>query len=199
MSALLLLAAAIDACNRLLGRIATWLVPLVVLIASAVVVLRYFFQLGFPWLSESFVWLHGAIFLLAAAYVLQIEGHVRVDVFYRKFGPRGRALVNLLGVAFLLWPAMWVLAWRSLPIAERSWRMQEASPTPNGLPFLFLMKALIIVFCVLVALQGLALLIRSLAVLSGDPRWRHLLERPDEAAGAGAGAESGEGKRRADA
>lgn len=182
MTALLALAAVIDAVNRLLGRLAAWLMPLVVLIAAAVVVLRYLFNMGFPWLSESFIWLHGAIFLLAAAYVLQVEGHVRVDVFYRRYAPRRRALVNLLGVAFLLWPAMWVLGWRSLPIAERSWRMQESSPTPNGLPFLYLMKALIIVFCVLVALQGLALLIRSLAVLSGNPRWQHLLDRSGEGA-----------------
>lgn len=199
MTALLAFASAIDGLNRLLGRITAWLMPLVVLIAAAVVVLRYLFNMGFPWLSESFIWLHGAIFLLAAAYVLQIEGHVRVDVFYRRYTPRRRAVVNLLGVVFLLWPAMWVLGWRSLPIAERSWRMQEASPTPNGLPFLYLMKALIIVFCILVALQGLALLIRSLAVLSGRPRWQHLLDRRDESAAEAAEAPGTAGRERGDA
>jgi len=180
MTALVRIAGLIDALTRRLGLFAMWLMPFVVLIAAAVVVLRYLFQLGYPWLSESFVWLHGAIFLIAAAYVLQIEGHVRVDVIYRKLRPRARALVNALGVAFLLWPAMAVIALRSLPIVERSWRTREASPTPDGLPVLYLVKTLILVFCLLMLLQGLSLLLKSLAALQHPDRWGHLLERRSE-------------------
>lgn len=180
MKSALALAEAIDSLTRLFGLLAMSLLPFVVVIAALVVVLRYVFLLGIPWLSESYVWLHGVIFLLSAAYVLQIEGHVRVDVIYRKFRPRRRALVNLLGVLLLLWPAMYVIGVNAIPIVERSWRNLESSPTPDGLPFMYLMKTGILVFCVLVALQGLSLLLKSLAALVDPGRWGHLMRRSSE-------------------
>ena len=181
MSACLRFVAVIDAGLQLLARLLAWLLPVVVVLAAAVVILRYVVQTGYPWLSESYVWLHGAIFMLAMAGVLAWDAHVRVDVFYRFFSQRGRALANLFGVVLLLWPSMYVIGTLSLPIVERSWRIAERSPTPDGLPILYLIKAIVPLACLLISLQGLVIFVRSLAVLSDERRWGHLIPARDNA------------------
>lgn len=167
MTALAAFARAVDALSDALGRLTAWLLAPMALIAFAVVVLRYAFEVGFPWLSEAFVWLNGAIVMLSAAYVLKEDKHVRVDLFYRNMSPRGRAWIDLGGVWLLLMPTVGTLAWLSWPIVQRSWRMAERSATPDGLTFMYLVKATVIAFCVLTALQGLAISIRCLMTLSG--------------------------------
>jgi len=144
------------------------LVPLIVLLGFSVVVLRYGFGIGFPWLSESFVWLNGIIFTLGAAYLMQQEGHVRVDVLYARISRRKRAIVNIVGVITLLWPAMYVIGVNGWPTVMRSIHALETSPTMDGLPFVYVLKACIPAFCILVSLQGMSLLIRSAEALSAQ-------------------------------
>lgn len=168
LHAMRMVADGIDAVNTAIGKVLIFLLPLVVLIASAVVILRYVFSVGFPWLSESYVWLNGLIVALGAGYVLKIDKHVRVDVLYKAFPVRLRAAINALGVLLLLWPALYVLWDFALPVVLRSWRMHEISPTSDGLPAMYLLKTGVLAFCVLCALQGLALLLRSLLVLCGE-------------------------------
>jgi len=163
-------ARAIDAVDEALGRLTAWLLTPMALVAFSVVVLRYVFEIGFPWLSETFIWLNGAIVMLSASYVLKEDKHVRVDLFYRTLGPRGRAWIDLVGVWLFLMPMVGTLAWLSWPIVQRSWRMGERSATPDGLQFMYLVKATVIAFCVLVALRGISMSIRSLAALTGAKR-----------------------------
>jgi TRAP-type mannitol/chloroaromatic compound transport system permease small subunit len=167
VNALVAIVRTIDAINLAIGRIVAWLLIPVVLLGFSVVILRYAFGLGFAWLSESFIWLHGAIVMLAAAYVLKEGGHVRVDLVYKKLSRRGRALVDVIGTWALLMPMVGVIYFMSMPIVQRSWRIGERSPTPDGLPVMYLLKSMLLVFCVLVALQGLAVSIRALLVLAG--------------------------------
>lgn len=148
-----------------LGELLKWALPVVVALAAAVTLLRYGFQLGYPWLSESFVWLNGALVFLGAASVYAWDGHVRVDLLFRRLGPRGRAWVNLLGTLVFLWPMMAVVAVKAWPALMRSWRLLEGSPSIDGLPFLYLMKTAVVAFCVLTAVQGIAIVLRSLHVL----------------------------------
>ncbi len=167
MDMLIGLSKAIDGLNRGVGKLLTLSMPFVVLIAAAVVVLRYAFKMGFPWLSEAFIWLNGVIFTLGAAYLLVIDQHVRVDVVYARLSERWKAIMNMLGVVFLLWPAMYVIGGSAWPTVYRSIRALEQSATMDGLPFMYLLKACVPAFCVLVALQGLSILIRAMAVLTG--------------------------------
>jgi TRAP-type mannitol/chloroaromatic compound transport system permease small subunit len=160
-----LIADGIDAVNTAIGRVLVLLLPLVVLIASAVVVLRYVFAIGFPWLAESYIWLNGLIMAIGAGYVLKIDKHVRVDVFYKIFSDRTKAVVNILGILLLLWPSLYVLYDFALPFVMRSWRMHEISPTSDGLPAMYILKTGVLAFCLLCALQGLALLLRSILIL----------------------------------
>lgn len=168
MQALTRIADAIDCLNDWIGRALTWAVPLVVLLAASVVVLRYGIGTGFPWLSESFVWLNGIIFTLGASHLLLKDHHVRVDVFYAQFSDRAKAVVNAAGVILLLWPAMYAIATMALPSVLRSIAALEASPTIDGLPFMYVLKVCVPGFCVLVSLQGLSMVIRGLATVAGD-------------------------------
>ena len=79
------------------------------LVQFAVVVMRYVFGLGSIWLTETIIYGHATLFMLAAAWTLREGGHVRVDIFYADAGPRRRALIDLCGALFLLLPFMLVL------------------------------------------------------------------------------------------
>lgn len=159
---MLKVATSIERFTRAVGELLKWLLPIIVGIAATVTVLRYGLSVGYPWLSESFVWLNGVLILLAAASVLTQDGHVRVDILYRRHGPVGRAWVDLIGTALFLWPMMLVLAVKAWPGVLRSWRLLEGSPSIDGLPFLYLVKSCILLFCLLMSLQGLASVLRSL-------------------------------------
>jgi len=159
------LADRIDDVIAAVGRAAAWLCLLIVVLQFALVIARYLFGLGSIWLTETVLYAHGALFLLAAAWTLQAGGHVRVDVFYADAGPRRRALVDLGGALLLLLPFMLVLLWFALPYVARSWSIMETSRETSGLPAVYLLKTLIPAFAVLMALQGIAQAIRAAHVL----------------------------------
>ncbi len=155
----------IDRLNAAIGRAAAWCCLFVVLAEFAVVVMRYALGLGSIRLQESVLYAHAAVFMLAAAWTLQIDGHVRVDIFYAQATPRARALVDLLGAIFFLAPFAAVLAIMSVPYAARSWAILERSRETSGLPFVYLLKTLIPLFALLLGLQGIAQAIRAALVL----------------------------------
>ncbi|HET7912587.1 MAG TPA: TRAP transporter small permease subunit [Pseudolabrys sp.] len=148
------------------GRAVSWLVLVVVLLQFALVVARYLFGLGSIWLTETVIYAHAAVFMLAAAWTLGVGGHVRVDVFYAEASGQTKALIDLLGALLLLLPFMLVLVWLSVPYAARSWAILEHSQEASGLPLVFVLKTFIPVFALLMALQGVAQAIRAAAVLA---------------------------------
>jgi len=155
----------IDRLNAAIGRAAAWLVLVVVLLQFGLVVARYLFGLGSARLTETVIYAHAAVFMLAAAWTLHAGGHVRVDVFYAEASPRTKAWINLVGAILLLLPFMLVLLWLSVPYAARSWAILEHSQEASGLPVVFALKTLIPLFAVLMALQGVAQAIRAAAAL----------------------------------
>jgi TRAP-type mannitol/chloroaromatic compound transport system permease small subunit len=156
----------IDRLTAVIGRAAAWLVLVVVVLQFALVVARYVFGLGSVWLTETVVYAHAAMFMLAAAWTLQAGGHVRVDVFYADASARTKALIDLIGALLFLLVFMLVLIWLSVPYAARSWAILEHSQEASGLPIVFALKTLIPLFAVLMALQGLAQAIRAAVALS---------------------------------
>lgn len=152
----------IDAANRWIGRAVSWLLVTMVLVMSAVVLLRYVFGVGFIWLQELVIYQHAAVIMLAAAAVLARDGHVRVDVLYRNWHPQRRALVDALGAALFIIPTGVLLAWISWPYVRLSWLILERSRETSGLPAVFLLKSLIPVCGILLALQGLVSVLRIL-------------------------------------
>ena len=160
------LADRIDRLTAAIGRAVSGLVVLVVLLQFALVVARYLFGAGSVWLTESVVYAHATLFMLAAAWTLQCGGHVRVDIFYVQMSKRRKALIDLIGALLLLLPFMIVLLWLSTPYVARSWAIVEHSQEASGLPIVFLLKTLIPLFALLMALQGISQAIRSVTVLS---------------------------------
>jgi len=160
----------IDRITATIGRIATWCALYVVVAEFAVVVLRYAAGFGSIRLQESVLYAHAGLFLLAAAWTLQVEGHVRVDIFYTRSTPRVRAIVDFLGAIIFLLPFAAALFALTLPYVERSWLIFESSPQPSGLPFVYLLKTIILVFATLIGLQGVAQAIRAALVLGAPSR-----------------------------
>jgi len=156
----------IDRLNSAIGRAAAWLMLVVVLLQFGLVVARYLFGLGSVWLTETVIYAHATLFMLAAAWTLHASGHVRVDVFYADASARTRARIDLIGALLLLLPFMLVLLWLSVPYAARSWAILEHSQETSGLPLVFVFKTLIPLFALLMALQGIAQAIRAAAALS---------------------------------
>ena len=157
----------IDTVNDRIGRIVAWLTLLTVLTAVTVALLRYVFDIGYIWMQESYIWMHGLIFMLGAGYTLLHGGHVRVDVFYNKFSARGQAWVDVLGVLFLLLPMTALIGWTSWDYVADSWSSHERSAQPGGLPATYVLKSAILFFCALVTLQGISLAAKSFLVLKG--------------------------------
>jgi len=141
-----------------------------VVVTFVIVVMRYVFDAGLIWLQESVTWMHAVVFMMGAAYTLQQEDHVRVDIVYRTMGVKGRAWVDLAGVIFFLLPLCAFLAWKSFDFVAASWSLREASRESGGLPYplIPLLKTVLLLMPVTVALQGGALLLRSLKTLRQD-------------------------------
>jgi TRAP-type mannitol/chloroaromatic compound transport system permease small subunit len=169
MSALVGFIRGVDALNEWIGRTVSWLTLGCVLTCFAVVVLRYAFGIGYPWMQELYVWQHAVVFMAGAGYTFLHRGHVNVDVLYGRLDARRRAWVDILGTVFFLMPWLAVIAITSAPFVLSSWSVREASGTANGMPAMYLLKSLLWVFCALVFAQGLALLVRRGLFLAGQP------------------------------
>jgi TRAP-type mannitol/chloroaromatic compound transport system permease small subunit len=160
------LANQIDSVTRAIGRAAAWLALAIVVLQFVLVVARYGLSLGSGKLTETVIYAHAALIMLAAAWTLAAGGHVRVDVFYAHAARRRRALVDLIGSLLLLLPFALVLIWLSVPYAARSWAILERSQEIGGLPLVFLLKTLIPLFAALMGLQGVAQAIRAATTLA---------------------------------
>jgi TRAP-type mannitol/chloroaromatic compound transport system permease small subunit len=157
----------VDAVNDWIGRTVAWLTLGCVLTCFTVVVLRYAFNVGFPWMQELYVWQHAAVFMAGAGYTMLHRGHVNVDVMYGRLSDRGRAWIDILGTVFFLFPWLAILAVTSAPFVLSSWSIREASATADGMPGLYLLKSLLWVLCALLFVQGLALVARRSLSLAG--------------------------------
>jgi len=137
------------------GKAVAWLTLVMVLLTFTIVILRYGFNLGWIWLQESLTYLHVSVFSIAIAWTLQLDGHVRVDIFYASMPQRRRALVDLLGSFLFLIPFCIFLLVISWPYVASSWRMLEQSREAGGLPLVFLLKSLIMVMPTLLLCQAI--------------------------------------------
>lgn len=157
----------IDAFNDWVGRTTAWLTAGCVVTCFAVVVLRYAFNLGFPWLQELYVWQHAAVFMAGAGYTMLHRGHVNVDVLYGRLDARRQAWVDILGTLVFLFPWLAVIAVTSAPFVLSSWAIREGSSAADGMPAVYVLKSLLWVFCLVLFLQGLALIARRGLFLAG--------------------------------
>lgn len=165
------LARAIDSLSETIGRGVVWLSLLMVLIGSFNTAARYLGRrLGTELASNAYIelqwYLFSLLFLLGAGYTLKQDRHVRVDVIYSRLSPKARAWIDFFGSVFFLIPFCvfgLVVSW---PAVRNSWAIMEGSPDPGGLPR-YPIKTMILVSFLLLLAQGVAELIRKVAVLRG--------------------------------
>jgi TRAP-type mannitol/chloroaromatic compound transport system permease small subunit len=156
----------IDSLNEFLCKIVSWFTLTMVLLTFLIVVLRYGFNLGWIAMQESVMYLHAMVFLLGAAHTLRVNEHVRVDIFYRRFSPKKQAKVDIFGSLLLLMPVNIFIFMVSLEYVLRSWRVMEESQEAGGMPAVFLLKSLILIFPLTMLLQGIAETVRNVSRLS---------------------------------
>ncbi|MBU2886314.1 TRAP transporter small permease subunit [Gilvimarinus agarilyticus] len=147
------------------GRGVAWLTLVMVVVTCLVVIVRRFLGLGSAGLQESVVYMHAAVFLLGAGFALKHAEQVRVDIFYRKMSARGRAWVDALGSLVFSMPLCVFVAAISWRYVRSSWLIAEVSTDAGGLPLVYGLKSLIVLFAVSLFLAVLAELIRAVLVL----------------------------------
>jgi TRAP-type mannitol/chloroaromatic compound transport system permease small subunit len=161
----------IDRINLQVGRIVAWATALVVVVVFVDVVLRYAFNISYVFAQELEWHLFAFIFLMGAGATLLKDGHVRVDIFYQRWSPKGQAWVNLLGVILCLIPGCFLIISTSMNFVQASFSIMEGSPDPGGIPFRWVLKACIPAGFLLLLIQGISMGIKSLLILLGDEEY----------------------------
>ena len=157
----------IDRFNTFVGYLCGLFAFLMVAVVFTVVVLRYGFSIGFIWMQEIYVWLHSFIFMLGSGFTYLANEHVRIDVFYREASEKYKAWVNLIGNVFLLSPFIYIIWKYSYPFVYRSFLMNEVSREAGGMPALYILKSAILWFCLVLFLQLISNVCKSLMVIAG--------------------------------
>jgi TRAP-type mannitol/chloroaromatic compound transport system permease small subunit len=156
-----------DTINEWIGRITYWFVLVMVFIGVWNVIGRYLGNwLGQNLTSNSLIesqwYLFDLVFLLGAAYTLKHDDHVRVDLFYKNWHGKGKALANFIGTLLFLIPFSGMVILFSLRAINNSCLIWEMSPDPGGLPRCPI-KAMILLSYGLLILQGISEGIKSWA------------------------------------
>lgn len=164
MNRLLQLAHFIDLFNRQIGRASIWLILIAVLLSAFTATLRYLFDWGSNAMIEAQWFLFGLVFLLCAPWTLQEQGHVRVDIIYTRLSIRWRAIIDLVGGLLFLLPVCILVSINAWDYFLLSFQQNEASMNPGGLLWWPMKLAIPVAFSLLAA-QGIAEMIKAIAVL----------------------------------
>lgn len=151
----------VDRINYLISRIASWLTLIIIMIIMVDVIMRYVFNTGYVFIQEIQWHIFALIIMLGSGYTLLKDEHIRVDIFYQKLSLKSQAWINFLGVIFLLIPTCILIIYASYPFVMNSYEFSEGSPNPGGIPYRFLLKAMIPLGFLLVLLQGISNAIKS--------------------------------------
>lgn len=165
---MLVVSRGIDAFTEILGNIALWVVAATVLVGAWNTFGRFMGPVvGTNLTSNLFIELQWYLFsftyFMAGGYVLKHNRHVRVDVLYDGYNDKQKALVNILGTIFLLFPFCAMMTYFAWPWLIQSWRVFEGSPDPSGLPR-YPIKTMVVIGMGFLAMQGVSELIKNIAI-----------------------------------
>ncbi|MGB3547803.1 MAG: TRAP transporter small permease subunit [Saprospiraceae bacterium] len=145
-----------------IGKAVSWLNLVLIALVVMDLLLRNLFGITANWVGEAQWHLFSLMFLLGAAYTLQKDRHVRVDLFYERFSPNDRRLTNLIGTLVLLLPWAMLLLVTGSRYAWQAWVEGEGSPNPGGIPYYWVIKAAIPAGAALLMVQGVLTLVELL-------------------------------------
>jgi TRAP-type mannitol/chloroaromatic compound transport system permease small subunit len=166
MNGLLALSRGIDRVNTVIGRSAAWLILLAIFVSAINAVVRKVFSVSSNAYLELQWYLYGAAFLLAAAYTLLENEHIRIDIVYGAFSRRVQHWIDLLGTIFFLMPVVLLTLYFVWPWLMRSIRGGEMSMNAGGL-MLWPAKAMLFAGFLLLFFQGISEIIKKIAVMRG--------------------------------
>jgi TRAP-type mannitol/chloroaromatic compound transport system permease small subunit len=172
-------AAAIDRISAAIGRAASWLVIVAVVVSAGNALVRKIFDTSSnAWLDVQW-WLFGAVVLLAAPWTLASNEHIRIDVVSSRWSPRTRNTIDILGHLLFLLPVAGVILYTSWDFFLTSWAQNEQSANAGGLPQ-WPAKALVPLGFALLLVQGIGELLKDIARRPHEPA---APRRPDAAPG----------------
>jgi TRAP-type mannitol/chloroaromatic compound transport system permease small subunit len=167
MQGLLKLSRGIDALNTGVGKAATWLILVVVVISAGNAVMRYSIDWSSNWLLEIQWYLFSGVFLLCAGYVLLKNEHIRIDVVAGRFSERTQNWIDVFGIIVFLLPMATLVLYLSWPVFMNAWTTMEDSPNPGGL-IRWPVRLLMPIGFLLLTLQAVSELIKRIAFLTGN-------------------------------
>ncbi|MCF3974483.1 TRAP transporter small permease subunit [Paracoccus salsus] len=181
MGGLLALSRGIDRINTMIGRSAAWLILLAILVSAINAIIRKVFSVSSnAWLELQW-YLYGGAFLLAAAYTLLENEHIRIDIIYARWSRRVQHWIDLLGTLLFLLPFTAIMIWLIYPSLRTSWRTHEISMNAGGL-IIWPAKAILLAGFVLLFIQGISEIIKKIAVMRGAMPDPHPHTSPHETA-----------------
>lgn len=184
MQALLALSRFIDRVTAFIGKFVAWLVLVAVLVSAGNAVIRKAFSISSnAWLELQW-YLFGAVFMLAAAYTLQTNDHIRIDIFYGSRSKRTQDWIDLIGHVLFLMPFTILMIWLLGPYFWRSFSSGEISGSAGGL-ILWPAKLMLLLGFLLLVFQGVSEIVKRVAIMRGimkDPNPHHGSHAPLEEA-----------------
>lgn len=154
----------LDGINEWTGKLLTWVVVLLTLVVVFGVFTRYVLKNEPIWVFDTTTHIYGFHFIMLIGYTLLYRGHVAVDVIYRRFSAKKQAILDIFTYACFFFPWVGVLMWQSTLMAMASWERMETAFGLFSIPFYPLKTAILIGF-ILIFLQGITTLSRSVTVL----------------------------------
>lgn len=154
----------IDNISEVAGKLSRWLLPACLAVVFYDVLVRYVFHSATIWAYDMAIFFYAGNFLLAGAYVLRHQSHIRVDVIYNLLSRRGKAIADLFFYIVINFPLMVIMIYAGVVFAADSWVSLETSPYTVWHPPIYPIKTVIPIAYVLILLQGIADFIRILRV-----------------------------------
>lgn len=162
----LALSRGIDRLNEFIGRSVSWLILVAILVSAANAVIRKVFDTSSnAWLELQW-YLFGGAFMLAAAYTLRQNEHIRIDIVYGLFSRRVQHWIDLFGHVFFLMPFVTLMVFYFVPYVSLSFHSGEMSTNAGGL-IVWPAKAILLAGFLLLALQGISEIIKKIAIMRG--------------------------------
>jgi TRAP-type mannitol/chloroaromatic compound transport system permease small subunit len=158
----------IDAISEYTGKLFSFLILIMVGLETVEVIRRYIFHAPTTWAWEVVVLLFGAHFIIGGAWVLKEDGHVRTDVFFSRFSPRVKAIIDLILFTIIFFTFAGVMIWKYSLHTIYSWSIKETTYTMWAPPF-YPLKTVVTISFILLGFQGLAKWLRDLIfVIKGE-------------------------------
>lgn len=162
----------LDMPAMIVGKLAAWLILPMIGALVYEVISRFGFNRPTAWAYDATYMLYGALFMLGAAWTLGRDAHVRADFLFNVLPPRWQGVIDALFIVCLFFPAMYFFTEATWEYAAKSWMRGERIPTSPMMPIIYPLKTVMPITGILLLIQGVSELIKSLYNIATNTRFR---------------------------